>query len=45
MGGFVLAFREVDEVEHIGGETEAIAELLNENTGIDNAQAFGLHVA
>ena len=33
-GGTALALREIDEVEHIGCETETVAKLLNENTEV-----------
>ncbi len=40
--GLELAFGEVHHVEHIGGEAEAIAELVEGNGGGDEPQAGGL---
>ncbi len=40
----MLTFREVYEVEHIGGETEAVAELFNENAQVDGQQRVVLHM-
>ncbi len=33
-----MAFGEIDQIEHIGREAEAVAELLDEDTDVDNRQ-------
>ena len=37
-GGTALALREIDEVEHVGGEAEAVAELFDEDAEVDDEQ-------
>ena len=37
-GGAALTLREIDEVEHVGGEAEAVAELFDEDTEVDDEQ-------
>ena len=37
-GGAALTLREIDEVEHIGCEAEAVAELFDEDTEVDDEQ-------
>ena len=44
MGSLVLAFREINQVEHVGREAEAVAELLNEHTDVHRQQTRWLYV-
>ena len=39
VGGLVGTVGEVDEEEHVGGEAEAVAELFDEDAGIDEEEA------
>ena len=41
VGGFVLALTIINKVEHVGRESEAIAELLDEDADIDDKQTVG----
>ena len=45
MTGLILSLTKINKVEHIGRETEAIAELLKEHADIDNQQTFGQRIA
>ena len=33
-----MTLREIDEVEHVGGEAEAVAELFDEDAEVDDEQ-------
>ena len=45
MRGLVLAIAEIDKVEHIGRETESVAELLDEHTQVYGEQRVGGPIA
>ena len=45
MRGLVLAVAEIDKVEHIGRETESVAELLDEHTQVYGEQRVGGPIA
>ena len=42
---FMFTFREVDKIKHVRGKAKSVAELLNEDTCIDDQHAFRLGVA
>ena len=41
MGRLVLALAVVDQVEHVGRKTKAVAELLKEDADVDDDKARG----
>ena len=43
VNGLVFAAGDVDAVQHVGGEPEAVAELLDADRGGDHPQIVGLH--
>lgn len=45
VGGLMLSVGEIDEVEHVGGESEPVSELFDEDAEVDNQEVVGLVVA
>ncbi len=45
VGGLVLAFREINQVKHIGCKAEAVAELLNKHADVYGKQRMVAGIA